>query len=73
MAAGIAAEGYETIFSDLFNIFQRAYDQVLHDICRQNLNVVIGIDRAGLLEQMEKHIKVYLIFHFYVIFQIWSL
>ena len=28
---------------------QRAYDQVVHDICRQNLNVFIGIDRAGLV------------------------
>lgn len=28
---------------------QRAYDQVVHDICRQNLNVFIGVDRAGLV------------------------
>ena len=34
----------EAILSDLFNILQRAYDQVVHDICRQNLNVFIGID-----------------------------
>ena len=39
----------ETILSDLFNILQRAYDQVVHDICRQNLNVFIGIDRSGLV------------------------
>ena len=39
----------EAILSDLFNILQRAYDQVVHDICRQNLNVFIGIDRSGLV------------------------
>ena len=37
-------------FLAIYSTFlQRAYDQVLHDICRQNLNVFIGIDRAGLV------------------------
>ena len=35
-------------FLAMYSTFlQRAYDQVVHDICRQNLNVFIGIDRAG--------------------------
>src|SRR5690625_3927451 len=37
-------------FLAIYSTFlQRAYDQVVHDICRQNLNVVFGIDRAGLV------------------------
>ena len=37
-------------FLAIYSTFlQRAYDQVVHDICRQNLNVFIGIDRAGLV------------------------
>lgn len=48
-AAGMALTGtkpYLTIYS---SFLQRAYDQVLHDIARQKLNVVIGIDRSGLV------------------------
>ncbi|KHF31090.1 1-deoxy-D-xylulose-5-phosphate synthase [Anoxybacillus sp. BCO1] len=37
-------------FLAIYSTFlQRAYDQVVHDICRQNLNVFLGIDRAGLV------------------------
>ena len=49
MAAGLAAEGMKPFLVIYSTFLQRAYDQVLHDICRQNLNVVIGIDRAGLV------------------------
>lgn len=49
MAAGMAAEGMKPLLVIYSTFLQRAYDQVLHDICRQNLNVVIGIDRAGLV------------------------
>ena len=50
VAAGLATQKYETISGYLFDLFaKRAYDQVVHDICRQNLNVFIGIDRAGLV------------------------
>ncbi|MBK3494040.1 1-deoxy-D-xylulose-5-phosphate synthase [Viridibacillus sp. YIM B01967] len=49
MAAGMAADGTKPFLAIYSTFLQRAYDQVLHDICRQNLNVFIGIDRAGLV------------------------
>ncbi|MER2007371.1 MAG: 1-deoxy-D-xylulose-5-phosphate synthase [Psychrobacillus sp.] len=49
MAAGMAAEGMKPLLVIYSTFLQRAYDQVLHDICRQKLNVVIGIDRSGLV------------------------
>lgn len=49
MAAGLATQGIKPFLSIYSTFLQRAYDQVLHDICRQNLAVVIGIDRAGLV------------------------
>ncbi|QUG43710.1 1-deoxy-D-xylulose-5-phosphate synthase [Psychrobacillus sp. INOP01] len=49
MAAGLAADGMKPMLVIYSTFLQRAYDQVLHDICRQNLNVVIAIDRAGLV------------------------
>jgi 1-deoxy-D-xylulose-5-phosphate synthase len=49
MAAGLAVDGMKPFLVIYSTFLQRAYDQVLHDICRQNLNVVIGIDRAGLV------------------------
>lgn len=49
MAAGMAAEGTKPFLAIYSTFLQRAYDQMLHDICRQNLNVFIGIDRAGLV------------------------
>lgn len=49
MAGGLAIEGMKPVFAVYSTFLQRAYDQVLHDICRQNLNVVFAIDRAGLV------------------------
>ncbi|REJ27253.1 MAG: 1-deoxy-D-xylulose-5-phosphate synthase [Caldibacillus debilis] len=49
MAAGLAAAGMKPYLAIYSTFLQRAYDQVVHDICRQNLNVFIGIDRAGLV------------------------
>jgi len=49
MAAGMAADGMKPMLVIYSTFLQRAYDQVLHDICRQNLNVVIAIDRSGLV------------------------
>ncbi|GEK33980.1 1-deoxy-D-xylulose-5-phosphate synthase [Kurthia sibirica] len=49
MAAGMATQGIKPFLSIYSTFLQRAYDQVLHDICRMNLNVVIGIDRSGLV------------------------
>ncbi|PYF03034.1 1-deoxy-D-xylulose-5-phosphate synthase [Ureibacillus chungkukjangi] len=49
MAAGIATQGMKPYLAIYSTFLQRAYDQVLHDIARPNLNVVIGIDRSGLV------------------------
>ena len=46
-AAGLAAGGMRPIFAVYSSFLQRAYDQVLHDVCIQNLPVVFAIDRAG--------------------------
>ncbi len=48
-AAGLAAGGIRPIFAVYSSFLQRAYDQVLHDVCIQNLPVVFAIDRAGLV------------------------
>lgn len=48
-AAGLAAGGLRPIFAVYSSFLQRAYDQVLHDVCIQNLPVVFAIDRAGLV------------------------
>lgn len=49
LAAGLATQNMKPFLAIYSTFLQRAYDQVLHDICRQNLNVFIGIDRAGLV------------------------
>lgn len=48
-AAGLAAGGMRPIFAVYSSFLQRAYDQVLNDVCIQNLPVVFAIDRAGLV------------------------
>lgn len=48
-AAGLATQRMKPVLSIYSTFLQRAYDQMIHDICRQNLNVVIAIDRAGLV------------------------
>ncbi|HDI4512000.1 TPA: 1-deoxy-D-xylulose-5-phosphate synthase [Listeria monocytogenes] len=49
MAAGLATQGMKPFLAVYSTFLQRAYDQLVHDVCRQKLNVVIGIDRAGLV------------------------
>jgi 1-deoxy-D-xylulose-5-phosphate synthase len=49
MAAGLATQKMKPYLAIYSTFLQRAYDQVLHDIARPNLNVVFGIDRAGLV------------------------
>ncbi|AYY77998.1 TPA_asm: 1-deoxy-D-xylulose-5-phosphate synthase [Listeria monocytogenes] len=49
MAAGLATQGMKPFLAIYSTFLQRAYDQLVHDVCRQKLNVVIGIDRAGLV------------------------
>jgi 1-deoxy-D-xylulose-5-phosphate synthase len=48
-AAGLAAGGMKPIVAVYSSFLQRAYDQILHDVCIQNLHVVFAIDRAGLV------------------------
>ncbi len=48
-AAGLAKGGLKPVFAVYSSFLQRAYDQVLHDVCIQNLPVVFAIDRAGLV------------------------
>ena len=49
MAGGLAANGMKPYVAIYSTFLQRAYDQLLHDIDRQNLDVVFGIDRSGLV------------------------
>lgn len=48
-SAGLAAAGLKPIFAVYSSFLQRAYDQILHDVCIQNLPVIFAIDRAGLV------------------------
>lgn len=48
-AAGMAAGGYKPVFAVYSSFLQRAYDQILEDVCLQKLPVVFAIDRAGLV------------------------
>ena len=48
-AAGMAAAGLKPVVAVYSSFLQRAYDQVLHDVCIQDLPVVFAVDRAGLV------------------------
>ncbi len=48
-AAGMAIGGYKPVFAVYSSFLQRAYDQILEDVCLQNLPVVFAVDRAGLV------------------------
>ncbi len=48
-AAGMAISGYTPVVALYSSFAQRAYDQILHDVCLQNLHVVFCIDRAGIV------------------------
>jgi 1-deoxy-D-xylulose-5-phosphate synthase len=49
MAAGMAINGLIPVVPIYSSFYQRAYDQVIHDICIQNLGVVMCVDRAGIV------------------------
>ena len=51
MAAGMAKEGLIPVVPIYSSFYQRAFDQVIHDVCMQNLPVVMCVDRAGLVGQ----------------------
>ena len=48
-AAGLATEGLKPVVAIYSTFLQRGYDQVLHDVCIQNLPVVFALDRAGIV------------------------
>ncbi len=48
-AGGMACEGYKPVVAIYSTFLQRAYDQLIHDIALQNLDVLFAIDRAGLV------------------------
>lgn len=49
IAAGLATQGKKPVVALYSTFAQRAYDQILHDVCLQNLPVVIALDRAGIV------------------------
>lgn len=51
MAAGMAKEGFIPVVPIYSSFYQRAFDQVIHDICLQNLPAVLCVDRAGIVGQ----------------------
>jgi 1-deoxy-D-xylulose-5-phosphate synthase len=48
-ASGLALEGCKPVAAIYSTFLQRAYDQIVHDVCLQKLNVVFAMDRAGLV------------------------
>ena len=60
MAAGLAAGGMRPVVAVYSSFLQRAYDQLLHDVCLQRLPVTFCVDRAGLVgEDGETHQGIY--------------
>ena len=47
--AGMACEGLKPVAAIYSTFLQRAFDQVIHDVCLQNLNVTLAMDRAGIV------------------------
>lgn len=48
-AAGLASQGFRPVVAIYSSFLQRAYDQILHDVCLQKLPVIFAIDRAGIV------------------------
>src|SRR5699024_1872420 len=48
-AAGLASQGFRPFVAIYSTFAQRAYDQIVHDVCIQNLPVTLCLDRAGLV------------------------
>lgn len=58
--AGLATQKMKPVLAIYSTFLQRGYDQLIHDVCRQNLNVVFAVDRAGFVgEDGETHQGVY--------------
>lgn len=68
LAAGLAIGGAKPVVAIYSTFLQRAYDQILHDVALQNLNVVFAIDRAGIVgDDGETHQGIYDISFLYTI------
>jgi 1-deoxy-D-xylulose-5-phosphate synthase len=48
-AAGLASEGFRPVVAIYSTFLQRAYDQIVHDVCIENLPVIFAVDRGGLV------------------------
>ena len=59
LAAGLATQGIKPVVAIYSTFLQRAYDQLIHDVAIQNLNVLFAIDRANLLEDGPTHSGVF--------------
>jgi 1-deoxy-D-xylulose-5-phosphate synthase len=59
LAAGLACNGAKPVVAIYSTFLQRAYDQLIHDVAIQNLDVTFAIDRAGLLEDGPTHSGVF--------------
>jgi len=55
-AAGMATEGLIPVVAIYSTFLQRAYDQILHDVCVQNLHVVFALDRVPMIITVEDHV-----------------
>lgn len=49
MCAGLALGGLHPILTIYSTFLQRSYDQLIHDVCRMDTNVIIGVDRSGIV------------------------
>jgi len=58
-AAGLASQGIKPVVAIYSTFLQRAFDQLIHDVAIQNLDVTFAIDRAGLLEDGPTHSGVF--------------
>lgn len=59
-AAGLAAAGLKPVVAIYSSFLQRAYDQIIHDVCIQKLPVVFAVDRAGLVGSDGETIRAFL-------------
>ncbi len=59
LAAGLATQGAKPVVAIYSTFLQRAYDQLIHDVAIQNLDVTFAIDRSGLLEDGPTHSGVF--------------
>lgn len=64
-SAAMAKSGYKPVFAVYSTFLQRAYDEIMQDVCLQNLHVVFGVDRAGIVgSDGETHQGIYDISYF---------